>query len=81
VLISHPERRANILEALKRTNSKYAKPFEEGRMATFSVMGGNWEEYAEIVVGMVTADTLLAIEMLLTQILQQLRDGSASPTS
>jgi hypothetical protein len=44
-------------------------------------MGGNWEEYAEIVVGMVTADTLLAIEMLLTQILQQLRDGSASPIS
>ena len=79
MLISHPEVRSNILQAMKRINSKYAKPFEQGRMATFSVAGGNWEEYAEVVLTMVVADTLLAIEAQLIQLNSRLGSGYAFP--
>lgn len=65
---SSPEQRAQILEALKQSNGKYAKPFEKGKMATLSVFGGNWEQYAEIVVSMVIADTLLNIETQLANL-------------
>jgi hypothetical protein len=60
--ISHPEVRANIIEAIKRTNSKYAKPFERGQMASMSFAGGGWENYAQVVLLMVIADSLLAVE-------------------
>lgn len=51
-----------VIQALKGANPKYSKPFEKGQMAVFSVMGGNWEEYAAIVMDMVAADTLLEID-------------------
>jgi len=51
-----------IIQAMKYSNKKYAKPFEKGKMSTFSIMGGNWEEYAAIVMDMVTADTLLEVD-------------------
>lgn len=60
-----PETRARILEMFKRTNSKYAKPFERDRLAVLSIMGGNWEEYGQIVLQMAILDTLLSIEELL----------------
>lgn len=62
---SSPEVRARILEMFKRGNSKYAKPFEKDRLAQVSVMGGNWEEYGQIVLQMAILDTLLSIEELL----------------
>lgn len=77
VTVTHPERRAEILRALRRANSKYDKPFTSGRMATFSVMGGNWEEYAEVVTTMVVAETLLAIEALLTKLVGPLPDENS----
>jgi hypothetical protein len=51
-----------IIQAMKDSNKKYAKPFDKGKMSTFSIMGGNWEEYAAIVMDMVTADTLLEVD-------------------
>jgi hypothetical protein len=62
---SSPEVRARILEMFKRSNSKYAKPFEKDRLAMLSVMGGNWEEYGQIILQMAILDTLLSIEELL----------------
>jgi hypothetical protein len=62
---STPEVRARILEMFKRGNPKYAKPFEKDRLAQVSVMGGNWEEYGQIVLQMAILDTLLSIEELL----------------
>lgn len=64
---SSPEVRARILEMFKRGNSKYAKPFEKDRLAMLSVMGGNWEEYGQIILQMAILDTLLSIEELLGQ--------------
>ena len=59
---SSPETRARILRMFKELNSKYAKPFENDRLAVLSVMGGNWEEYGQIVLQMAILDTLLSIE-------------------
>ncbi len=64
---SSPETRANILEMFKRTNSKYAKPFEKDRLAVLSVMGGNWEEYGQIILQMAILETLLSIEEKLSE--------------
>jgi len=58
----------------KRSNPKYAKPFEKDQLAQVSIMGGNWEEYGQIVLQMAVLDTLLSIEELLTQ---QARPGPA----
>lgn len=51
-----------VIQAMKDSNKKYAKPFEKGKMSNFSIMGGNWEEYAAIVMDMVAADTLLEVD-------------------
>jgi hypothetical protein len=59
---SSPEVRARILEMFKRLNSKYARPFENDRLAVASFAGGNWEEYGAIVLQMAILDTLLSIE-------------------
>ena len=50
----------------KRGNSKYAKPFEKDRLAMASVLGGNWEEYGQVVLQMAILETLLSIEEKLT---------------
>ena len=86
-MLANHEQRSQILEALKRSNGKYAKPFEQGKMANLSFMGGNWEQYAEIVVSMVIADTLLSIESQLSGLVGRLDaansplDGAGSPPS
>lgn len=59
---SSPKTRARILKMFKQANSKYAKPFETDRLAVLSVMGGNWEEYGQVVLQMAILDTLLSIE-------------------
>jgi len=62
VPIASRSEKQGAVEALKRSNTKYAKPFDSGEMALFSVLGGNWEEYAAIVMDMVTADTMLELD-------------------
>jgi hypothetical protein len=57
-----PEVRAQILQMFKRSNSKYAKPFDKDRLAAISIFGGNWEEYGQIILQMAILDTLLSIE-------------------
>jgi hypothetical protein len=65
---SSPEIRARILEMFKRGNRKYALPFEKDRLAVASVLGGNWEEYGQIILQMAILDTLLSIEEKLSQL-------------
>jgi hypothetical protein len=59
---SSPETRARILEMFKRGNRKYSMPFEKGRLAAVSILGGDWKEYGQIVLQMAILDTLLSIE-------------------
>ena len=63
-----PEVRARILQMFKRGNHKYALPFEKDRLAIASFMGGNWEEYGQVVLQMAILDTLLSIEEQLGKI-------------
>ena len=66
--IATREEKQQVIQAMKDSNKKYAKPFEKGKMSTFSIMGGNWEEYAAIVMDMVTADTLLDVDKQLERL-------------
>jgi hypothetical protein len=66
--IATREEKQQVIQAMKDSNKKYAKPFEKGKMSTFSIMGGNWEEYAAIVMDMVSADTLLDIDKQLERL-------------
>ena len=59
------QQRADILESLKKTGGKYAKPFDKGKVAGVSFLGGDWNDYAQVVLTMVVADTLLEIEQTL----------------
>ena len=63
-LADHAQRAA-ILQSLKDSGGKYAKPFEKGKLAGTSFLGGNWHEYATVVLSMLIADTLLEIESLM----------------
>ena len=63
---SSPEVRARILQMIKAANPKYAKPFEQNRMAPASFVGtDSWAEYGQVVLQMAILDTLLSIEELL----------------
>ena len=51
---------------IKAANPKYAKPFEQNRMASASFVGtDSWAEYGQVVLQMAILDTLLSIEELL----------------
>jgi hypothetical protein len=59
--------RAQLLRSLKETGGKkYSRPFESGELAAINVLGGSWNEYAQVVLSMTIADTLLEIERLLS---------------
>lgn len=52
----------------KRANPKYARPFEQDRLAGASIVGTqSWAEYGEVVLQMAILDTLLSIEELLSK--------------
>jgi len=59
--LATPERKRQILSWLKSSAGKYAKPFDKGNLSILNVFGGSWNEYAEIVMSMIIADTLLDI--------------------
>jgi hypothetical protein len=59
---------------------KYAKPFQTGDLATLNILGGDWNEYAEVVLSMLIADTLLNIEERLGE-LSRTMAGETRPTS
>jgi len=40
----------------------YSKDLERGKLATASFLGGDWNEYAQIVLSMIIADTFLNAE-------------------
>ena len=63
-LASRQEKSAILLN-LKNTSKKYSKPFDQGKMAQLSIMGGDWEQYAQIITQMISADTLLDVQQQL----------------
>lgn len=70
---STQQTRRGILDAVASTNTKYARPFDGGRVASFSLIGTeSWADYGAVVLQMATLDTLLSIEEKLTELLQRL---------
>lgn len=70
------ESKRAILQNLRRAG-KYDKPFRQGNLAALNVLGGDWNDYAQVVFSMMTVDTLLNIEASL----KRLEDRLGNPPS
>jgi hypothetical protein len=58
-----PVIRERILAMFKKANGKYAKPFDQDRLAVASLIGTeSWAEYGQVILQMAILDTLLSIE-------------------
>jgi hypothetical protein len=73
--IATVEQRREILQKL-RSEKKYRKPWESGDLAAISFLGGDWNDYAQIVFSMATLDTLLNIEEKLSAIAEGMSSTS-----
>jgi hypothetical protein len=68
--------RKQILNAIAAGNAKYAKPFDKGKMASFSLIGTeSWSEYGAVVLQMAILDTLLSIEEKLGKLAEVREDA------
>lgn len=62
------------MEWLKYSDRKYRKPLETGEMNVANILGGSWNEYAQVVFSMMILDTLVNIEEQL-----RIQNGTAEP--
>jgi hypothetical protein len=63
--------RRQILDAIARSNEKYARPFDRGKIAYASLLGTeSWADYGNVVLQMAILDTLLSIEEKLGNLLK-----------
>jgi hypothetical protein len=74
---SSPETRAAIAGIFKSGNGKYARPFQGAGMVGLSILGGDWDEYSQVVLQVAILDTLLSIEEKLTALTAPADDGPA----
>lgn len=65
----------SILDDLRRLG-KYERPFATGHLPNVSVLGGDWNDYAQVVLAMMLNDTLLSIEERLMRLEERLNDNS-----
>jgi len=68
--IASIEVRRAILQGLRDGDAggKFRKPFDKGQLAALNILGGDWNDYAQIVLNMMIADTLLNIEERLARL-------------
>ena len=55
---------------------KFSAPFKSGDLAAVNILGGNWNEYAGVVLDMLIADTLLNIEEQLAGLGRKVAGGT-----
>jgi hypothetical protein len=60
-----------LIDNITASDPKYSKPFREGMLALFNVFGGNWNEYATVVLDVAIADTLLSIDRKLDLLINE----------
>jgi hypothetical protein len=60
-----------LIDNFTALDPKYSKPFREGVLAAFNILGGNWNEYATIVLDLAIADTLLSIDRKLDLLINE----------
>ena len=59
---SSPELGTAIAGMFKSASGKYARPFNGDNLAGISILGGDWQEYSQVVLQVAIRDTLLSIE-------------------
>lgn len=72
-------RRRILRQLVDKGGSKYKTPFTTGSLASISFAGGTWNEYADVVLDIVMADTMLNVETQLGRVIELL-EQLAKPT-
>jgi hypothetical protein len=62
------DEKRQLLLWLRNSDKKYRRPFDSGEMAVVNILGGSWNDYAQVVFNMLIADTLVNIEEQLGRI-------------
>lgn len=66
------EGKRRALDWLVNSGKKYRKPFRDGEFAVLSILGSeSWTDYAQIVLQIMIADSLITIEEKLDRLLNQ----------
>lgn len=67
------ESKRKALDWLVNSGKKYKKPFQDGEFAVLSILGSeSWTDYAQVILQIMIADSLLAIEQKLDQLLSKI---------
>ena len=70
--IASREHKRQVIEDLMKVDNKYAKPFAKGKMARTSFLGGSLADSSQVVLSMMSADTLLEIDAQLERLNQNI---------
>lgn len=61
-----PGNKMRVVRLLASAGGKYSKPFTQGQVAAFSLIGTeSWTDYAQVVLQMMLVDSLARLEMRL----------------
>ena len=69
------QQKQRLIDSLTRGKNKYGKTFQEGKMTEITFLGGDWNTYANVVLSLVIADTLLSIDKKMDQLLEKSQQG------
>lgn len=69
------ENKQRLIDSIVNSQGKWKKPFTKGELAVFNILGGDWNQYAEVVLSITIADTLLSIDRKLDRLLESTSAG------
>jgi len=62
--------RNQIIKNFIDSDGKFRKPFENGSMSSFNLLGGDWNGYVNLVLTSVMADSLHSIELKMDTLIE-----------
>ena len=71
---SPPRRQLRATIESMASTSKYRKPLREGSFANLNLLGGDWNEYANVALTAMLVETLLDIDQRLEEVVSLLND-------
>jgi hypothetical protein len=64
-------KKRSIIANLIDSDHKFSKPFEKGKLTSLNIFGGSWNTYAELILQLIIADTLLSIDGKLDRLISE----------
>jgi hypothetical protein len=78
--MSSTEERRRLLRMLRLSSAKFNKPLASGVLSQ-AQLGGDWNDYVQIVLMMILADTMLDIQKQLADLADSLKTVISTPPS